>query len=333
MNTLCRCLFLCLAIVGAVMSPSAIAEAKKVLVIQSYHAEYPWDKSYLKGIRQTLDGNYEIETFQMDTKRVPKDAYQQQADKAWEKYKSMKPDIVMLGDDNALKYLGKRIDDDGTPVVFLGINSNPRAVGIGKMKQVTGILERPLFKRNISEVNKVMNNSLKSVLILFDSGTTSQAAVTDAFKGKDTLKVGKVKATLKLIDTQSKWQQAVSNAKSDGYDAIIVGLYHTIVDDSGKHVPAGDILSWTSENTPVPPFAFWDFVVGRDKAIGGLVLFGEVQGVEAAKVVKRVLAGESPKKIQPAVAKKGRFYFSQAQLDRWSLTLPKSIQSKASVID
>ena len=102
---------------------------------------------------------------------------------------------------------------------------------------------------------------------------------------------------------------------------------------AGNHVPAEEILAWTAANTPVPPFAFWDFVVGEEKAIGGLVLFGEVQGQEAGKLVKRIFSGESPAKIHPAAAKKGRFYFSESQLAKWNLTLPDSISKKASLID
>ena len=54
-----------------------------------------------------------------------------------------------------------------------------------------------------------------------------------------------------------------------GYDVILLGLYHTLRDDTGKHVEAEKVLEWTSENTPVPSFAFWDFLLGPRKAIGG----------------------------------------------------------------
>lgn len=318
--------------IALVVSFSALA-AQKVLVIESYHSEYLWDQSYLKGIRDTLGNEYQVLTFQMDTKRVPKDEYQAKADQAWAYYEETKPDIVILGDDNALKFLGQRFNDSGTPTVFLGINSNPRALGVQKMKNVTGVLERPLFKRNIANLNKIMGGKLRSLLVLFDSGNTSKAAVDEAFKGKSTLKVGKVKAKLQLIGEEERWHQVVKDAKAAGHQAIIVGLYHTIVNDAGKHIPANDVLSWTSENTSVPAFSFWDFAVGKGKGIGGLVIFGEEQGQLAAGMVKKILSGAKPSEITPIIAKKGRYYFSQAELDKWQLTLPEAIKAKATIID
>ena len=335
MNNLCRILVFAFCVI--ILAPALLAFAevrKKVLIIESYHSEYPWDKSYMRGINDTLGAGYEILTFQMDTKRVPQEQYQQQADKAWNYFMETKPDLVVLGDDNALKFLSKKIDDTGTPIVFLGINSNPRDVGIFEMKNITGILERPLFNRNIIAMNNIMDNKLNRLLVLFDSGNTSKAAIHEAFKNKKMLKLGKVKADLKLIGNKTEWQETVLNAKKDGYDAIVVGLYHTITDDEGNHVPANEILGWTSANTPVPPFAFWDFAVGKNKSIGGFVLFGREQGIAAANLVKKVLDdGVNPSDILPIVAKKGRFYFSENELNNWKLSLPKSIAAKASLID
>ncbi len=322
-----------LTFILAFMVSFSVVAANKVLVIESYHSEYQWDQSYLKGIRDTLGDGYQVLTFQMDTKRIPKSEYQAMADKAWAYYQETQPDVVILGDDNALKFLGKRLNDAGTPTVFLGINSNPRSLGVQDMENVTGVLERPLFKRNIADLNKVMGGKLRSILVLFDSGNTSKAAVDEAFKGKDSLKVGKVQAKLQLIGEQDRWQQVVKDAKAAGHQAIIVGLYHTIVDGSGKHIPANDVLAWTSQNTPVPAFAFWDFAVGKGKGVGGLVIFGEEQGMLAAKMVKKITSGQKPSAIRPVIAKKGRFYFSQAELDKWQLTLPAAIQGKASIID
>ena len=72
-------------------------------------------------------------------------------------------------------------------------------------------------------------------------------------------------------------EEAVLNAKKNGYEAIFIGLYHTLVDDDGKHVSEQTVLEWTSAHSPVPLFCFWEFSVGKGKAIGGLVLDGRDQ--------------------------------------------------------
>jgi len=318
------CLFLCLS--------TMVSAQKKVLIIESYHSDYPWDRSCIEGIRETIGGEVDIETFQMDTKRIPKDQYQTMADKALSYFNQSKPDLVILGDDNAFKFLGQKINDTGTPSVFLGMNSHPRTAGVNEMDNVTGILERPLFKRNIYELNNLLDGKMKSVLVLFDSGNTSKAAVEGEFKGKTEMSFSGINVKLELIGEQDKWHETVKSAAGK-YDAIIVGLYHTLVDAEGTHISANDVLKWTLKNTPIPLFAFWDFAVGKGKTAGGLVLFGKIQGQEAAKYAKRILNGEKPINIKPVIAKKGRFYFSKSELDRWNLALPDKIKHKSVLID
>jgi ABC-type uncharacterized transport system substrate-binding protein len=137
---------------------------------------------------------------------------------------------------------------------------------------------------------------------------------------------------LELVGEEQKWHDII-NSTPGKYDAVVVGLYHTLVNGRGENVDSGEILSWTSANTKVPLFAFWDFTVGSGKTAGGLVLFGKVQGQEAAKVAQRIFAGEKTESILPSIAMKGRFYFSESELKRWGLTLPERIKGQATLIE
>lgn len=109
---------------------------------------------------------------------------------------------------------------------------------------------------------------------------------------------------MKLVGSWNVWQETIKSAKNEGYNAIFIGLYHTIVDENNQHISADEVIRWTSENTPVPPFAFWDFAVGSDKAIGGLTLFGKSQGLLAADIATQILSGAQPSKIQVKTGKK-----------------------------
>jgi len=299
------------------------AQKKTILVIESYHAEYPWDASWKKGLQETLGDKYNLVYFEMDTKRLPMSEYEKRAQMAWNEYKKVNPELVILGDDNALKYLGQKFVNTTTPVVYLGINNNPRNYDMVRHKNITGVLERALLKRSIVFINKILK--IKKVLVLFDSGTTSQVVRDEIFSGKESVSIIDIRVDIKPMDNYTVWKKAVLNAKEQGYDVIFVGLYHTIKDDMGKHVDAEKIVEWTSENTPIPPFAFWDFAVGPRKAIGGYVLFGEEQGKTAAKIALKILSGENPSEIRPKIAQKGRFLFSESQLKKWGLTLPSNI--------
>ncbi|MCG7489291.1 hypothetical protein MHN79_07290 [Vibrio sp. Of14-4] len=301
------------------------AQAEKVLLIESYHAEYPWDVSYTKGIKDTMSSSAELHSFQMDTKRIPVEQFEVKANEAFEYYKELKPNVVILGDDNALKYMLPKLYQEPISIVFLGINSNPREL-LRKYKgqaQVTGVLETPLFVKSIRDISQMLPKKNHKFRVMFDSGATSQEATKNIKKQYELIKRNlKVEAELLLIGTKEEWQKKVSSAKDDGVSVIIVGLYHTLVDKGGNSVHAPEILAWTNKNSKTPLFAFWDFAVGEGKASGGVVLFGESQGKQAAGLVNEILAGKDANSLPIAIGEKGRAIYSEKEMQRWGLTPP-----------
>ncbi|WP_165901789.1 ABC transporter substrate-binding protein [Reinekea marinisedimentorum] len=307
------------------------AERQTILVIQSYHAEYLWDKSYLESLRSSLGAGYDVITFEMDTKRLPESQFAKQADAAWKLYKKLKPDLVVLGDDNALKFLGEKLGRTKTPVVYLGINNDPANYNIADFDNLTGILERPLLKRSISLISEIM--PVNKLLIMFDSGTTAQTVLEQTFENSTTYTLGNVQADIFLMNSFDDWKRAVQQSRNNGYDALIIGLYQTLRDENNNHVSADDVLAWTDENTPIPPFSFWDFSVRSAHSIGGYVLHGEQQGLAAGIMIKSILSGVKPALIYPITADRGGFLFSRSQISRWGIELPDYITSNASFVD
>ncbi|WAG12158.1 hypothetical protein NRZ32_03205 [Aeromonas dhakensis] len=295
--------------------------AAEILVISSYHPEYLWDQSYNASLVANLKGEHHISHFYMDTKRRPAEEFDQIAERALAYYHQVKPDLVVLGDDNAINYLATSIASLGTPVVFLGMNENPRHKGLVGHPKITGVLERPLLKRNISEMSQLMGG-IKKALVLFDSSNVALTAIEDEFKTQTELRVGQTRVNSQLIGDYDLWQEAVLNARQNGYQAIFIGLYHTLIDEQGRHVDERQVLEWTSANSPVPLFCFWEFTVGKGKAIGGLVLDGHDQGAKAAELVNAILEGAQPKTLAPRAALRGEYVFSKSELARWQLTLP-----------
>jgi len=306
------------------------AQKEDILVIESYHAQYPWDKSYKNGLKEILGAKYNLVFFEMNTKRIDKSQYEKMANLAWKRYLQLNPALVILGDDNALKYLGYRFAKTNTKVVYLGINNNPRNYSISGYKNISGILERPLLKRSLIHISKL--TKVKKVLLLFDSGTTSKVIVDEVFSGETSLILRDIQVDIKQVDKFVQWQKIVNNAKNNKYDILIVGLYHTIKDRAYNHMKADDVLTWTSMNSPIPPFAFWDFTVGSNKAIGGYVLFGKEQGLEAGKMALKMLSHTKDSLIMPKTAHRGRFLFSTTQLKKWNLNPEGKIKAKIEYI-
>lgn len=303
--------------------------AANILVISSYHPEYLWDQSYNKGLLDGLQEEHQISHFYMDTKRRPREEFDAIADQTMAFYLKNKPDLVVLGDDNAINYMANEIASLGTPVVFLGMNENPRLKGFVGHPKITGVLERPLLKRSISEMSQLMGG-IDKALVLFDASNVALTAIEDEFTTQTELRVGQTRVNSLLLGDYVLWQEKVLNAKKDGYQAIFLGLYHTLLDDNGKHVSEKTVLEWTSANSPVPTFCFWEFTVGKGMAIGGLVLNGHDQGLQAASLVNNILAGAEPKTLSPRAALRGEYIFSKSELARWGLTIPDKWRNKIS---
>ncbi|WP_051311744.1 ABC transporter substrate-binding protein [Zooshikella ganghwensis] len=319
-----------LAIIVLVFNSVLKAGERDIVVVESYHTMYPWDRDWLMALRDSL-AHYNLITFQMDTKRLPRKQFTQRAEIAWDIIKSVDPALVILGDDNALSYLATKVGNSQYKVIYLGINSNPRKTAILKYKNITGVLERPLYRRSIIEMKKVLPG-MKKVLIMFDGSTTSKYASEDLFQGNDLVTYSGVEMHLETTNNYERWKSVLLSAKENGYDAIWVGLYFTVFDKQ-EHIDHRQLLSWTSNNSKVPLFALWDFAVGKQKTIGGYVMTGNSQGAAAGLLAQQVLAGTLPKDILPVIAEHGEMIFSRHELDRWQLILPMELQLSAEFVE
>ncbi|KJR35572.1 hypothetical protein BOO91_13255 [Vibrio navarrensis] len=308
-----------------IMLFSISLRAADVLVIESYHNQYEWDKSYLQGLRSEVADKAEIVTFEMDTKRLPREQYPLMAEKAFATYQQLKPKIVVLGDDNALNYMLPKLYDEPISLIFLGININPRkllATYHGKA-EVTGLLELPLFVKNIGEIKRIIGKRDLKVWILFDSGVTSEISASYIDSQYQLMKKSlSVDVKIHLIGEFQAWQSTIDSARSERVDAIIVGLYQTITDSAGRNVSSEEVIAWTNQHTRVPLFGFWDFSVGKGKTSGGVVLFGDAQGKQVGQIVNQILLGTPASTIPIQIGNQGRALFSEAEMKRWGLQAP-----------
>ncbi len=307
------------------------AQGKRILVIESYNKEYLWDAEYKKGLELSISKNNQLVYFEMDTKRLPKSEHQKSADLAYRKYQEIKPDLVILGDDAALQLVGPKLASEKIPVVFLGINNNPRDYFKRMPDNMTGVLERPLLKRSIKYLSEIIPR-IKRVLILFDTNLTAVVTKKEIFNNLSHMKIDDIEVDLVMVDTYNNWKKFVNDSKGK-YQLIITGLYQTIIDEKGKNVNPEEVIEWTANNSPNPIFGFWDFSIGKGKAIGGYVLAGRTFGIKAGNIVNKVLKGEKPKNIVPVYEDEGVFLFNKSQLEKWNLKLPENIAKLTKYID
>ncbi len=327
-----RCFFISLLVL---MSVNSLAKKKKILVINSYHKGFEWVDDYTRAIQDTLGQNYQIVSIDMNTKRIAKSEFNKAKKNALNEYLKQKPDLVFLCDDNALSLLGVKLLKENAKIVFLGINNNPRKYfSNNQLFKMHGVLEQPLIRRSISFLKEIMRKNLKKAVLQYDTCKSSEYVINNNFHGDKIIVQGEVDTHLKQVITYEQWQNGIISAASQGYNALFAGFYYCLFDKNKNHVDHDKIIKWSAKNSNLPIFAFWDFAVGKDKAIGGYVISGYEMGKQASLIAKDVLIGKmitGSKRILSL--NKGKFLFSKSQLKKWNIVLPKHIKANATLID
>ncbi len=322
-----------LCVITSIYCTSAFASEKDIVIIESYNKNFRWDIDYCSALKEKLGQKFNLIFYEMDTKRIAKSKHEKMAINAWQLIKKINPAIVVLGDDAALKFIGPKLEENKIRSVYLGINNNPRVYFKNAPKYITGVLERPLIKNSAIFVKDLIPKA-KKVLIMFDNDRTSEIVFEDFFAKKNSVVFSGIQYDFLLIKTFSEWQKQIINAAGT-YDAVIIGLYQALENENGKNVDAEKVINWSSFNTKVPLFAFWDFAVGKNKTLGGLVLTGFAQGKAAAELVEKLTENPSiiPNSIFPVYLQEGIFLFSNIELKKYNLNLPAEIKKESKFVD
>ncbi|GAA5218279.1 ABC transporter substrate-binding protein [Corallincola platygyrae] len=311
---------------------SAVFAQHRILIIDSYHPEYAWVEKYRAGLEATLAGKADLYYLSLNAKQLPSEKVDENAETAWARFNEIKPDLVIIADDEAVARLAVRIAETKVPTVYFGVNADARSYGLLRSEWLTGFIERPLFKRGIAFLTTLLTIPPKRVLVLWDNSGTAQRVIEQSFAGETNPTVNGIELEHRLIADENSWKAAVLAAKEQGFDAVIVGLYQSVSAEAGGIVHDRALLSWTSSHSALPLFCFWDFAIGANGTIGGLVMSAESQGSEAARRALLIL-NRRPVSHFPASVAQGSFVFSRAQLEKWQIILPDKIKQVARFVD
>lgn len=307
--------------------PPLLADDKTILIIESYHPVLAWTAQCEEAISDTLSDVYRIDHFYMDTKRIPASQFEHQAKRAWQTFLDKKPDLVMLGDDDALRLLGPRFTETDVPVVYFGINSNPRNYFDKLPENMTGVLERTPVIPWLRFLKAILPKA-DSALLLMDDSPTSHAISSLVFQEKDQLIVGGITTQIKLVGTFEEWQRTITG--TGNHDFVLIPTFHSLKDRHNNPVSIRQVIEWTSANSTVPVFSNQDYTVDDLGVTGAYAIYGKAHGKLAAEIALMVLEDKKlPSQITPQTDNEGAFYFNKKQLARFRLNLPEEIQKQA----
>jgi ABC-type uncharacterized transport system substrate-binding protein len=315
----------------ALLLASPLCFGKTIVVVQSYHIEYKWDADYINAIQSVLGKDHDIHVFELDTKRLAKADWPQKAADTQSAIAELKPDVAILGDDNAFTLMAQHLADRNIPVVFLGVNGGPAQHPALDHPMVTGILERPFFKDSIRHLRKVLSER-ERFLVLMDDSPTMRNAVNEFFGDKREATLYGSQLDIVLTNDRDTWLQSVFDAHTQ-YDAIVVGTHHTIRDPAGNYITPNELMTEAFARTQIPIFSFWDIFIGKQQGIGGFTVSAHQEGLTAARLASLILGGVSPDKIPQMKSLSGHYVYSESGLQHWNLELSPLIASQANFVD
>ena len=288
-----RLILLAAALALAAGPASAQFAGKKILLVNSYHEGYEWSDGVESGAKSVLGpAGVTLKFVRMDTKRHQEDAFRKAAgEKAKAEIEAFKPDLVILSDDPAVKFLLQPFYKDAViPFVFCGVNWDAAKYGL-PYKNATGMVEVALVKELIGSMKEYAKGPRVGFLTV-DSET-------ERIEGPYYTKaLGLSFAKERYVKTMAQWKEAFTAMQGE-VDMLFLGNYAGITDWKEEEAAA-----FAQANSKIVSGSIYDFMAPF--AMIGFTKVAEEQGVWAAKSSLDILKGTPPSAIPIAANKQAK---------------------------
>ncbi len=300
---------------------TASSGASKCLYVSSYHRGYAWSDGVEQGLRKVLTGHCEIRQIDMDTKRNKSAEFKQSAAIAVKReIESWQPDVVIVSDDNAAKYVVQQYyRDAATPFVFSGVNWTVKEYGF-PYSNVTGIIEVAPLEAMLSHAIKYSEGGRKAIYLGADTLTEKKNLDRVAEASK---KLG-IELEGLLVPSADEWK-AQYRAAQDA-DFIVMGSYSGITDWDKTELAAFAVeharkLTVTSHEWMMP------------FSTVGFTKIPQEHGEWAAQSAIEILKGKSPREIPIVANRDWDLWINAAHLESTRVKLPRKFVRKAKKVN
>ncbi|MEZ4389158.1 MAG: ABC transporter substrate binding protein [Candidatus Krumholzibacteriia bacterium] len=321
-----------LALGSGLLGGAAEAEPVRILVVDSYHLEYPWSAGIRHGINEVLgvdpgppgralsrDGRYDVWTEFMDTKRQPDPAkVQQAARRVAGVVESWKPAVVIACDDNAVRdlvvpyLLGRE-----TPVVYCGVNWDASVYGLPD-RNVTGMIEVDQTGELVATLRPLARGDRLGLLVIDSTSGRRDVDALRTYVGLDLL--------VRLVPDYPSWKAAFAELQ-DQVDMLLIK--QNVAGVAGWDL--ADAVRFTFEATRIPtgctteptmPCVLVAYIKNPDE-----------QGIWAARTALEILAGASPESITPGVKHDSRVFLNISLARKQGVRFPMALIERATFME
>lgn len=297
-------------------SDSALAEYAPVcLYVSSYHPGYDWSDRLEAGLRRELGDRCILVSRYMDTKRNRSVWFKRAAGRrANEAINELNPDVIVIADDNAAKYLVEPyLRNVNTPVVFTGINWTVDEYGL-PFDNTTGIVELAPIEKTLTQARSMSRGGRNGTYLAADTLTERKnyrhiAGVAESMG---------LTLTARFTNRFQGWIDAFLEAQS--LDFVLLGSTSGIDDWNPKHAR---LLA--RHETRVPSLTNHDWMMPY--AVFGYTMVPEEHGRWAALTAIAILDGLPPSDIPVIASRHYDTWLNETLMSRAALEV-SALQSR-----
>ncbi len=295
---------------------------KKVLYVNSYHSGYDWSDDITKAIKQTISDSamkIDFKVIEMNTKLNYSEKFKIKAGlKVKHLIESFNPDVVIVSDDNAAKYvIVPYYLNSSLPFVFCGINGSAKLYNFSN-KNVTGMLEVTFVPQLIEVIKKYSKGNR---IVYFNDDTLSSYKHVLTFEEKLNTKVKKY-----FITSKKELEKYFVVAQKEA-DILILGTFPKLRASITKEYLKEYIL----KHTIIPSIS--TVKAGSEIALLTFANKPEEQGQWAANTALDILKGKKTSETKVVENKKAEIYINVMLMKKLKIVLPLALLENANIVE
>ena len=294
-----------------------------IFYVNSYHRGHPSSDEIMDAISEEFSpDSFRMVTCFMDTKRNPyQDYIEKRAAQINDTIKKVNPDIVIVSDDDAVKYLiQKYFRKSAIPVVFCGVNWSDKDYQLEEVR-ITGMIEiLPLA--DVLMTIKSYYPAMKKVMVLNENTTTSrkEKILLDSLFNRRGFTAG-----YELVDDFSQWKTKFEEANRN-YDLIYISTNAAV-----KGWKKEEAVNFISSHISVPVVTCEDFMMPY--AVLGITKVAGEQGTWAAESAIRILNGVNPSDIPRTMNRQRKIWLNATLAGKINFQPDRELKDKALIIN
>ena len=295
---------LLIVLILIILTPTSYVQAndiRKILLINSYNVESIWEYKIIKGIKEEINENLNI-NIKMEYLDTANSQNQNYLDEYLEllntKYKDDKFDMIVTVDDEAFNMVRKELFNEKSifyknTIVFTGVNNSLNLTSAEK-KYITGFMDGG-SKVELIKFITTLQPEVKDISVIIDNTGYSKNIKNKLLENKYLLD-----KNINLNFIQGKNKKDILNQiknSSDLNEALLIcGIFKN--EDNGENVKPENLIEEIKQIKDVPIYTSRDEYMNKG-TIGGYIDIPESCGRELGKMILKIYNEGGILKVSP----------------------------------